>query len=120
MGYSSFGGPGSRITLALSVSMIAPGAVPLWFSMTMAPWGSMACFQLLSVGSVPLSAKNLSMAFLLGSCRYRGLPQTFAAVSLVRSSSVGPSPPDRMTMSERPMAVSSACESLSSLSPTTV
>ena len=48
MGYSSLGGPGSRIAVLPSFSSIRPGAMPLALSSTSAPWGTVAIFQLLS------------------------------------------------------------------------
>ena len=47
-GYSSFGGPGRRIAVFPFFFNISPGAIPLGLSSTIAPWGTIAIFQLLS------------------------------------------------------------------------
>ncbi len=105
MGISSFGGPGRRIMQVFSSSIMMPGAVPLLLYSTLQPSGTNACFQLFSVISCPLFFRNSRISCLALASSTSFLPITSAAVSLVRSSLVGPSPPHRIITSERSFAV---------------
>ncbi len=120
IGIISLGGPGRRSTLFSPSSIITPGAVPFSLSTTIASSGIIACFQLFSVNSKLRLTKYSAILLLDGSCIKSFLPSTFAATSFVRSSSVGPSPPDKITISERSSAVFKTIDNLSSLSPTTL
>ena len=64
-----------------------------------------------------MRARTASRLF---SSRSMGRPKNSATISLVRSSSVGPSPPVVMTMSARDSASASACLTRAGLSPTVV
>ncbi len=102
-----------------SPSIASAGAVPRSFGKIMAPSGIIACFALFSVIVQPREAKYSAILFcdIWSKCIFR--PSSSAAVSLVMSSQVGPSPPVVMSRSARPSDSAIAALSLSGLSPTT-
>lgn len=59
IGFNSEGGPGRRINMGRrsEAGITSPGAVPLGFSSTAAPSGTMACLKLHSAMEMPLRLK---------------------------------------------------------------
>lgn len=117
MGLSSRGGPGSIMTnFSFPAATKHPGAVPTVFLRAVAPLGSRAWTSWLSrMGLVPKYSFSLARLSLSST---RGRPSVSAMVFFVRSSSVGPSPPEVMTRSLRERAVSSTSLRRPGLSPT--
>ncbi len=106
----SAGTPGRRTTTRPSRSSSQrPGAVPHWFSRTVAPSGTSACERFDSgIRAMPRRRYRSSRcASIAGSWR-RDLPSTSATARLVRSSRVGPSAPDTMRRPVRPSAARTA------------
>ncbi|CDB44597.1 unknown [Firmicutes bacterium CAG:240] len=118
IGTSSPGGPGRIITHLPFFSSAAPGAVPWLFSNTVPPTGSIACLRLFLGILPPFDLKYERMRSAVSSSSLSSKPMTSQQTSFVRSSSVGPSPPEVITTSLRPRAVFSSCARRSGLSPT--
>ena len=109
IGWHSWGGPGiSMISLRYPLKLVSshwPGALPLGLVNTVAPSITSACFRLLSgIGIRHVAARTWRAATCVASRRSES-ERASAAASRVRSSSVGPRPPMRITMSTRPSAV---------------
>src|SRR5581483_5606694 len=107
--FNSWGGPGSSmISLSFPSDMPlihCPGAVPFELCNTVAPAITSACFTLFGDIFQPCSANLRSMACKSSGSRRSLRPSVSATASRVRSSSVGPSPPLKITMSARERAV---------------
>ena len=102
---NSCGTPGSSTMMCPRASSHSPGAVPRGFFRTVAPSITMACRSLIS-GMARPNRRNLSwMERNTSSSRKSFRPSKSATVWRVRSSSVGPRPPDDTITSAR----SSAC-----------
>jgi hypothetical protein len=87
-----------------SAGKYRPGAVPKGLSMTLAPRGTIACLRF-EADIVRLRlAKKASRWDLMPSFNSSGSPSSSAMDSRVRSSFVGPSPPETRTTSEREAA----------------
>ena len=94
MGIVSLGGPGSITIIFPFFSIIIPGAVPLSLYSTIPFFsGTIACFTLFSVITLPVRSKYFRILPNALSSRISLSPKYSAAVSFVRSSSVGPKPP---------------------------
>ena len=101
-------------------STIKEGAVPFGFFIIIDPSGNIACLSLFLVGINPLFL-NLSSISLRDSWSVkRFLLVTFATISLVISSLVGPIPPDVITISALSREFFRIAFILSGLSPTIV
>ncbi len=98
----------------------SPGAVPRGFSRISAPSGTIAWRTLTSGISRFRERKRLSMWRRISSLRRSLRWRSSATVSRVRSSSVGPSPPEEITSGTRFNASRNASLSRSRLSPTIV
>ncbi len=86
-------------------SRIMPGAVPLSLYRTMPFFsGTIACLTLFSVMDLPVRSKYFRIRSKALSSKTSLSPKYSAAVSLVKSSSVGPKPPVVMTKSAREKA----------------
>ena len=124
IGSSSLGGPGSRTTILrcrpTTVSMYCPGALPLAFGITSAPSITSAWRALFSGIDMRRAANRLYIAVRISASLRSPTPSAAAAASRVRSSSVGPSPPEKITMSARAIAIRAAPVRSSRLSPTMV
>ncbi len=100
MRFISRGTPGMQATKhrrdpPTAVSCSAnPGAVPIGLARTSAPRGRSACLRLLSVIGRPNLANKAAIAASAAALRSRPTPAAMATASAVRSSEVGPSPPD--------------------------
>ena len=116
MGSSSDGGPGSMSTQPFAPTGTAqPGAVPTALGKAVAPSGSRACLRWLDdMGRLPKYSRRRAR---LSASSSNGTFATRATVSLVRSSSVGPSPPVVITTSARPRASRRAASRRGPLSP---
>ena len=105
IGSSSLGGPGSRMTILrwrpTTVSMYCPGALPLALGITSAPSITSAWRALFSGIFMRRAAKRLYIAVRISALRRSPTPSAAAAAWRVRSSSVGPRPPEKITMSAR-------------------
>ena len=101
-------------------STMKEGAVPLGFSTGVAPAGMSACLRLLGVVMRLRRWKRSSICATRPGSRMSSRPVTSATISRVRSSCVGPMPPDVITASERSMARASTSRMRPGLSPTTV
>ena len=100
--------------------MIIPGAVPFSLYKTSQSSDISACFRLFSVMLRWLLAKYSFNRLSASSSSTSFCPHTFVATSFVRSSFVGPNPPDKIKISDlsNPCLITSS--NLSSLSPTVV
>ena len=81
--------------------------------------GTMACLRLFSVGVRPVRAKKSTIFCHSSGSNCSVSPKASATVSLVRSSSVGPRPPEKISRSLRRRAVSTSSFRRATLSPTT-
>jgi hypothetical protein len=81
-----------------------PGAVPIGFGRTSAPSGKSACFALFSAISRLKRLKNARICSSDSASRTSLRPNARAAISVVRSSRVGPSPPETSTTRARAAA----------------
>ena len=89
---------------ARPTSSMQPGAVPTGLGSTSAPSGTSACLALLGAISRLSRAKNSSIRRSEGSCTTSLRPKVCASTSTVRSSRVGPRPPETSTISLRSAA----------------
>src|SRR5262245_49771917 len=120
IGFISRGGPGSKTTVHLPSVISIPGAVPLPFSRICAPLMTSAWRALISgIGMLRRAKRALIFSRILSS-RINWRFKTRAKIFRVMSSSVGPSPPVAMTISERFIASRTVSSSCASSSPTTV
>ena len=116
----SRGGPGIATIIPSSRSTHQPGAVPIGLAIACADGMSVACLTFVSgIGKPRLANKPLRCSS-RSSCTAIFSPQTLAMVSRVRSSEVGPRPPDVSVTSERLLARFIASNSRSGSSPTFV
>ena len=120
---SSAGGPGRTTTGARPVSRTNPGAVPTR-PRESAPSGSVACFRTPGSKSVygrrsrsAIRRETAPISSLSPSSRSSARPAAFATSSTVRSSCVGPSPPET-THRSASSAIPSTASSSSGSSPT--
>ena len=98
MGWFSLGGPGKTATAQPSLRATYPTAVPMGLRSTSAPSGIIACFSFPAGGSSPRSmAKIWRIRSHWSSSRIVGHARACATASVVRSSEVGPRPPQTMT-----------------------
>ena len=104
MACNSCGGPGSRITTAPDSSTHCPGAVPRSLESASAPSITKACRLLISAILRPARAKRCSRAAAISEWKLSLRSSACATASRVTSSSVGPRPPDRMTISPQETA----------------
>ena len=120
MAFISRGTPGIRAAQwPWASSNQAPGAVP-WSLMILRPFvGTMACLRLFSVGRRFVRAKKARILSHSVSSKCSVSPKTSATVSLVRSSSVGPKPPEKMSRSLRLLAWVTSSRRRAGLSPMT-
>ena len=122
MAFISRGTPGISTAMQPSSSNQAPGAVP-WALGSLCPLvGTMACLRLLAVGvrpPRPVRAKKSTIFCHSASSKCRVSPKASATVSLVRSSSVGPSPPENTSRSLRLLASFTKSRRRPGLSPIT-
>ena len=94
----SLGTPGSVITQRpCSSSIQSAGAEPKRFSITRAPRGTSACTTLIFGISLPKRRKRLSTCASASASVRSSLPNAAARPTRVRSSAVGPSPPEVIT-----------------------
>lgn len=119
IGSSSRGGPGSRNNSLPPVSMTCPGAVPCEFGSTRAPSRIKAWRRLRSVIARLNLRKRAAMPSNTSASNCSSRPRARAAPSRVRSSSVGPSPPETITSSARARHCWMASAISSRVSPTT-
>ena len=127
-GLSSFGGPGSRMTILRKapsgvvqmVSRYWPGALPLALGSRCAPSRTSAWRTLLGGIGMRRAVNRARRLVSSTGSRCSGTFRASARHSRVRSSSVGPRPPERMTMSARPSAMRIAAVRCLRLSPTMV
>ncbi len=121
---SSVGGPGRRMRVrgpfAVFVVRIWPGAVPAELGSMVAVARMSACLRLLGVIARSRAAKRSSILRRTEASGWSVSWRTSATASRVRSSSVGPRPPEKKTRSERRRAVRVASTSCGRLSPTMV
>ena len=101
---SSRGTPGMAKKTALPSRIENPGAVPIGFGSTSASVGKNACLRFTSDISRPTRAKKASMTASDFSSSTVFRPKVSANTSVVRSSRVGPSPPETSTKSLRSAA----------------
>ena len=120
MAFISRGTPGiSAAQWPCASSNQAPGAVP-WSLMILWPFvGTMACLRLFSVGRRLVRAKKARILSHSASSKCSVSPKASATVSLVRSSSVGPNPPEKINRSLRPLACVTSSRRRAGLSPMT-
>ena len=97
-----------------------PGAVPLALCSFRPRTGTYACFSLLGGMVRPQAAKNARIRASSSSSKRSSSSKARATVCLVRSSSVGPSPPENTSKSLRCMARRTTLSSRAGLSPTTL
>ena len=98
---SSRGTPGMQKKSARPCSSRKPGAVPIGFGSTSAPSGNHACCALFSDISRPTLRKNARIVSSTAGSSRCARPKACASTAEVRSSRVGPRPPDTSTMSLR-------------------
>ena len=115
---SSRGGPGSSSTACCPASSQRPGAVPLALSMTRAPAGTIACRRLMAGISMRRDSNRALILAVIRSSSDSGRSSTPATTSRVRSSSVGPSPPQQTTRSAL-LSANRSAEAISSRSSPT-
>ena len=120
MAFISRGTPGiSAAQRPCSSSNHAPGAVP-WSLISLWPLvGHMACLRLFGVGRLFVRAKKSMIFCHSPSSKASVSPKASATVSLVRSSSVGPRPPEKTSRSLRLFACKTSSFSRAGLSPMT-
>ncbi len=85
-------------------SSMNPGAVPIGFGRISLPSGKKACLRLLSLICRPTRAKNSRMIWKEPSSNFSSRPNESARTSVVKSSRVGPRPPEIRTRSLREIA----------------
>lgn len=95
--FSSCGTPGMQRTSPRASPQMIPGAVPLGLGMIVEPEGAVACFLLFSVMGRRMNAKRFCSSSSSSGRISSGCLNTSDTASRVRSSSVGPSPPDVST-----------------------
>src|SRR5262249_43140766 len=104
----SRGTPGMAITVAPPRRTANPGASPAGLPRTSAPPGTRTWRMLFGVSGAPVLAKRAFMCSSAGGWTTGATPSASAMTSTVRSSSVGPSPPEQTTSSARAVASASA------------
>ena len=120
MAFISRGTPGiNTAQRPASSSNQAPGAVPWALGILWPRVGTMACLRLLGVGWRPVRAKNAVILAHSSASKCSVSPKAAATVSLVRSSSVGPSPPENTSSSLRARAWATSSRRRAGLSPMT-
>ena len=120
MAFISCGTPGSSAAARpCASSNQAPGAVPCALGSLRPRVGTMACLRLFAVGRRPVRAKKASILAHSSASKCSVSPKTSATVSLVRSSAVGPSPPEKTSRSLRSLASCTSARRRAGLSPTT-
>src|SRR5438552_14404129 len=97
-----------------------PGAVPAGFSILTGPAGTSACWRFDGDIVLPMRAKRRSSAASRPASRSSGRPVAAATPSRVRSSWVGPRPPQTTTTPARPSAALSTRSIWPTSSPTAV
>ena len=120
MAFISRGTPGiSAAQWPSASSNHAPGAVP-WSLMSLWPTvGHIACLRLFGVGRLFVRAKKSMIFCHSPSSKASVSPNASATVSFVRSSSVGPRPPEKTSRSLRLFACKTSSFRRAGLSPMT-
>ncbi len=120
IGRNSRGGPGSKTIVWSRSSIHNPGAVPRGLSSGSAPSGTIA-WRTFESGICRAKERTLaSIARTMASLRTSLRSSNSATVSRVKSSSVGPSPPEAMISGTRFTASRKASSRSARSSPTTV
>ncbi len=108
MSFISRGTPGMKYSSLFSTRIRKPGARPFWLRSTSAPAGTRTWCRLFGVTRKFRSPKRARIRCSCSGSITGSTPRTRAATSTVRSSSVGPSPPETQTTRARPAARSRA------------